>query len=62
MLATRYCLVIYGELGPRYASAFPGMTVRPHDGQTEIFGPVTDPSHLKGCSTELPTRAPATQR
>jgi hypothetical protein len=44
----RYRLVIEGELGPRYASAFEGMTLRAHDGKTEIIGPIIDPSHLQG--------------
>ena len=44
----RYRLVIEGELGPRYASAFDGMTLRAHDGETEITGPIIDRSHLQG--------------
>jgi hypothetical protein len=44
----RYCIVIEGELGPRYASAFDGMTLRAHDGETEIIGPIIDQSHLQG--------------
>ena len=48
MSPPRYRLVIQGELGPRYASAFDGMTLRAHDGQTEITGPIIDPSHLQG--------------
>ena len=48
MSATRYRLVVVGELGPRYASAFDGMTVRAHDGRTDITGPVIDQSHLQG--------------
>ena len=48
MSASRYRLVIEGELGPRYASAFEGMTVRAHDGETDIIGPITDSSHLHG--------------
>jgi hypothetical protein len=43
-----YCLVVKGELGPRYASAFDGMTVRAHDGQTDITGAIIDQSHLQG--------------
>jgi hypothetical protein len=43
-----YCVVIEGELGPRYASAFDGMTVYAHDGRTDIVGPIVDPSHLHG--------------
>ncbi len=48
MSDTRYRLVVKGELGPRYASAFAGMTIRAHDGETEITGPVIDQSHLQG--------------
>jgi hypothetical protein len=48
MSAARYRLVVEGELGPRYASAFDGMTVRAHDGETEIIGPIIDPSQLLG--------------
>jgi hypothetical protein len=40
--------VVEGELGPRYASAFEGMTLRAHDGETEITGPIIDQSHLQG--------------
>ena len=45
---SRYSIVVEGELGPRYASAFDGMTLRAHDGETEIIGPIIDPSHLQG--------------
>ena len=48
MSPPRYCIVIEGELGPRYASAFDGMTIRAHDGETEIIGPIIDQSHLQG--------------
>jgi hypothetical protein len=48
MSQPRYCLVVKGELGPRYASAFDGMTVSAHDGQTDITGPIIDQSHLHG--------------
>ena len=48
MSARRYRLVVEGELGPRYASAFDGMTLCAHDGQTDITGPIIDPSHLQG--------------
>ena len=43
-----YRLIVKGELGARYASAFTGMTVCAHDGITEITGAVTDASHLHG--------------
>jgi hypothetical protein len=48
MSAHRYSIVGEGELGPRYASAFDGMTLSAHDGRTEITGPIVDPSHLHG--------------
>ena len=44
----RYRIVIEGELGPRYASAFDGMTLRAHNGETDITGPIIDQSHLQG--------------
>jgi hypothetical protein len=48
MSAHRYRVVVEGELGPRYASAFDGMTICAHDGKTDITGPIVDPSHLHG--------------
>jgi hypothetical protein len=48
MSKPRYCLVVKGELGPRYACAFDGMTICAHDGQTDITGPIIDQSHLHG--------------
>ena len=48
MSVHRYRVVVEGELGPRYASAFDGMTIRAHDGETEITGPIIDASHLQG--------------
>jgi hypothetical protein len=43
-----YRIVIEGELGPRYVSAFDGMTLCAHDGETDITGPIIDQSHLQG--------------
>jgi hypothetical protein len=48
MSPPRYRLVVEGELGPRYASAFDGMTVRAHHGETDITGPIIDEAHLRG--------------
>jgi hypothetical protein len=48
MPPTRYRIVVEGELGPRYASAFDGMTLCAHHGETEITGPIIDDSHLHG--------------
>ena len=48
MSTHRYRIVVEGELGPRYASAFDGMTIRAHDGETDITGSIIDQSHLHG--------------
>jgi hypothetical protein len=48
MSSHRYRLIVDGELGPRYASAFEGMAISAHDGLTEINGPVIDSSQLLG--------------
>ena len=48
MPSTHYRLVVQGELGARYASAFEEMTIYAHDGITEITGGVIDQSHLHG--------------
>jgi hypothetical protein len=48
MSPRRYRLVVEGELGPRYASAFEGMTLSARNGTTEIVGPIIDPAHLQG--------------
>ncbi len=48
MSTHRYRVVVEGELGPRYASAFDGMTLFAHDGRTDITGLIIDPSHLQG--------------
>ncbi len=48
MSSTHYRLVVEGELGARYASAFEGMTISAHDGITEITGQIIDQSHLQG--------------
>ena len=42
-----YRLVVNGELGPRYASAFTGMRVSAAQGKTEITGTIIDQSHLQ---------------
>jgi hypothetical protein len=47
-MSTSYCLVVKGELGARYASAFEDMTVSAHDGITEITGGIIDQAHLQG--------------
>ena len=44
----RYRVVVEGELGPRYASAFGAMSVSAQNGETEITGTVIDSSQLQG--------------
>ena len=44
----RYRVVVEGELGPRYASAFGAMTLSVQNGETAITGTVVDSSHLQG--------------
>lgn len=48
MSGENYRLVVKGELGPRYASAFKDMTISAHNGVTEITGEIIDPCHLQG--------------
>ena len=49
----RYRLVVEGDLGPRYVSAFNGMTLCAHDGETDITGVIIDQSHLQGLLTRI---------
>jgi hypothetical protein len=49
-----YRIVVVGELGARYASAFEGMTVRWHDGITELTGLIAGPTQLQGYSNGSP--------
>ncbi len=46
MVAQQCRLVIRGEIRSRYASAFEGMKIRPHDGVTEMTGTIADASEL----------------
>lgn len=43
-----YCIVVEGELGPRYAATFEPMELLAHDGTTEIVGRVEDDAELQG--------------
>jgi hypothetical protein len=43
-----YTLIVEGELGPKYASAFPGMRLESGNGQTRITGRVEDQAQLHG--------------
>ncbi len=53
MRPTRYRIVIAGELSRRFASAFDGMTLQCHDGQTSLVGTVTDQAHLHGLLNQV---------
>ena len=52
MSPTRYRLVVKGELGARYASAFEEMTISAHDGITEITEGSSTDHTSRGCSTD----------
>jgi hypothetical protein len=43
-----YKIVVEGELGPRYATAFAPMRLETGDGNTELVGPVEDQAELQG--------------
>lgn len=45
---TNYQIVVRGELGQRFSTAFEGMALEAGDGQTTITGPVVDQGHLHG--------------
>jgi hypothetical protein len=45
---TRYCIVVTGELGSRYAARFQPMQLTSRDGTTEIVGRVEDEAELQG--------------
>jgi len=51
--ARDYCIVVEGELGPRYAAAFESMRLDAHDGTTEIIGRVQDEAALRGLLDEV---------
>ena len=53
MPTRRYRLVVEGELGPRYASAFEGMAISTDEGMTAITGPIIDSSHLSGVLDQI---------
>ena len=48
MKPTDYCIVVEGELGPRYAVSFEPMQLVAHNGTTEIVGLVEDDAALQG--------------
>jgi hypothetical protein len=46
--ATRYRLVLAGELSPRYATVFEGMQVTSESGETVVVGTIQDQAQLHG--------------
>ena len=48
MSPPRYRLVVEGELGPRYASAFDGMTLRAHNPRRRSSGRSSTPRISRG--------------
>jgi hypothetical protein len=46
--ASRYRLVVEGELGKRSCSAFEGMEIEYREGNTALVGDVVDQAHLQG--------------
>jgi hypothetical protein len=48
-----YCIVVEGELGPRYAAAFDPMKLDAHDGTTAITGRIQDEAELRGLLDEV---------
>ena len=48
-----YCIVVEGELGPRYATAFDSMRLDARDGTTEITGRIQDEAELRGLLDEV---------
>lgn len=53
MKATHYCIVVDGELGPRYAAAFDSMRLEARNGTTEITGMIQDEAELRGLLDEV---------
>ena len=48
MAATRYRLVLDGELSPRYATVFEGMHMESGGGVTVVVGTIEDQAELHG--------------
>jgi hypothetical protein len=51
--ATQYTIIVRGRLGERFASAFPGATLRPGAGQTRLDTVPLDQSQLAGLLEQL---------
>jgi hypothetical protein len=46
--ATRYKIIVRGELGGRFVHEFEGMSLKVENGRTILVGPIIDQSHLHG--------------
>lgn len=53
MAPTCYRIVVKGQLGERFASAFEGMTVAPGTADTELVGELADQAQLYGILVRL---------
>lgn len=53
MTASRYRIVLRGQLSDHFAAAFDGMTLEPGPGQTVLVGEVRDQAHLYGLLDRL---------
>jgi hypothetical protein len=51
--ATRYKIVVRGELGGRFVHEFEGMSLKAENGRTILVGPIIDQSHLHGILDRL---------
>jgi hypothetical protein len=51
--SSRYRIVLRGQLGERFESAFDGMALEPGPNQTVLIGEVRDQAHLFGLLDRL---------
>jgi len=51
--ATQYTIIVRGRLGSRFASAFPGASLRPGQGHTRLDTGPLDQSQLHGLIEQL---------
>ena len=53
MRAKQYTIIVRGRLGSRFASAFPGASLRPGQGHTRLDTGLLDQSQLHGLIEQL---------
>ena len=51
--ATRYKLMVRGELSERFVHEFEGMSLKAENGRTSLVGPIIDQAHLHGLLDRL---------